>query len=163
MKLQDVLEHSIQTGTFLIKSYLEDLSDEELMRRPGGSANTVKWQLGHVLSANAGLLNFVDATRAPKLPDGFSGKYGKECCQYEDPSHYHEKSKYLEVLATSTECALAIVQALPAEDFDKPGPENMRAIIPTVGHTLNLIGLHLIMHSGQIAVLRRELGKPVKV
>jgi uncharacterized damage-inducible protein DinB len=57
--------------------------------------------------------------------------------------------------------ALAAVDATPDASLDQPGPASMRDYAPTIASVLSLLGLHWMMHMGQITVVRRKLGKPV--
>jgi uncharacterized damage-inducible protein DinB len=56
---------------------------------------------------------------------------------------------------------VAFAKSCTPADLNKPGPERMARMAPTVGHVLGLLGNHYMMHMGQIQVLRRKLGKPV--
>ena len=47
--------------------------------------------------------------------------------------------------------------------LDEPSPEKMRSFFPTVGSVLMMAGSHEMMHTGQIAAIRRKLGKPVVI
>ena len=58
---------------------------------------------------------------------------------------------------------MAGLAALPDEKLDAPGPERMRPNFPTVGDLFTLIATHPLMHAGQFAVVRRQLGKPVVI
>jgi hypothetical protein len=61
------------------------------------------------------------------------------------------------------EQTLKVVDTLTDEELGAPGPENFRSVFPRVLDMVNLIGTHPLMHAGQFAVVRRQLGKPVLI
>jgi hypothetical protein len=40
-------------------------------------------------------------------------------------------------------------------------PEALQGFAPTVGHLAYVLPVHVMMHLGQVQVIRRKLGKPV--
>jgi hypothetical protein len=68
---------------------------------------------------------------------------------------------YLGLLQKMHDATRAALERTPETDFDKPGPEKMRAYAPTIGAVFALIGQHEMMHQGQFVTVRRKLGKPI--
>ena len=56
---------------------------------------------------------------------------------------------------------MAFTKTLSEADLDKPAPEKMRKMCPTVGDVMSLQATHVMMHLGQIQVARRKLDKPI--
>jgi hypothetical protein len=158
MTAKDVIKHSLELCHSVLKSYLADLTDDDLLVRPVPGANHTAWQLGHLLICENGLteLGYV----MPALPEGFAEAYAKETAGCDDPGRFHKKSQYLQWLDEQRAATLAHLEALPDADLDKPGPEEARTYAPTVGAMFNTIGIHDMMHAPQITVVRRKLGKP---
>ncbi|MEZ6091100.1 MAG: hypothetical protein R3C05_24380 [Pirellulaceae bacterium] len=48
-------------------------------------------------------------------------------------------------------------------DLDKPSPEFLRNMFPTVGSIFVLLATHQLMHAGQLVPVRRALQKPVLI
>jgi hypothetical protein len=71
--------------------------------------------------------------------------------------------EYLTLMASVREATRSLLPQFTAEQLDAPGPEAMRSYAPTIGSVFLMIGSHEIMHSGQIAVVRRKLGKAVVI
>lgn len=161
MNAQQLLRQLVEMGNFIVNSYLADLSDAEVCMRPVPQANTIAWQLGHLICSTNGILSAIDPTMAPKLPDGFQAAYGKESVGNDDPAKLHPKSVYLDLFAKQKNVACQIIERMTEADLDTPGPEAMRAYAPNYGAMLHLCGTHLMLHAGQIVVLRRKLGKPI--
>ncbi|MEX0819769.1 MAG: DinB family protein, partial [Pirellulaceae bacterium] len=55
---------------------------------------------------------------------------------------------------------LAALAKLSDEDLDKPSPEAIQSYAPNVAAAFSMQGSHWLMHAGQWAVVRRQLGKP---
>ncbi len=99
----------------------------------------------------------------PDLPEGFAEKHGKENIGSDDPADFLTKAEYLALMARMHEAAKAAIDAIDEAGLDEPGPESMRPMFPTVGSILMMTGSHEMMHAGQIAAIRRKLGKPIVI
>jgi hypothetical protein len=121
------------------------------------------WQLGHLISSESGLLESVCPGKAASLPEGFAEQHSKATSQEDDPAKFRSKADYLELFGQVRSATLAALAGLSDEALDAPAPEFLREHFPTVGHVFTLIGTHPMMHAGQFAVVRRQLGKPVLI
>jgi len=158
MTAKDVIRHSLELCHSVLKTYLADLTDEDLLIRPVPGANHTAWMLGHLLICENGLKDLGYAM--PALPEGFVEAYAKETARSDDPAKFHKKAQYLQWLQEQRDATLAHLKALPEADLDKPAPEEAREYAPTVGAMFNAIGIHDMMHAPQMSVVRRKLGKP---
>ena len=159
MNANDVLKQALESARMVMMAYLSDLSDQDLMVRPVPESNMVGWQLGHLVMSEAQMLDGIKAGASPALPSGFAEMHSKEAAASNGP--LAKKAEYLAVMEKQRAATLAVLATLSAEDLTLPGPEAMRAYAPTVGALLGLIAGHEMMHTGQVAVLRRKLGKPI--
>lgn len=160
MNARQALKESMNTPTFLVKSYLEDLSDEELLIRPVEKANHIAWQLGHLISSEHNMVEMVCPGSMPPLPDGFAEKYTKETSAVDDAAAFHSKAEYLKLMDEQRAGTLAALDTLSDEDLDKPSPEKLQPIAANVGGVFAMQPTHWTMHAGQWAVTRRKLGRP---
>jgi uncharacterized damage-inducible protein DinB len=147
----------------VLNTYISDLSDEDLMRRPTEGCNHLAWQLGHLISAEASLLDSICPGKAAELPEDFASQHSKETCQSDDPTGFRTKQEYMDLYQTVRTATLAALETLSDSDLDDPSPERLREHFPTVGGVFTLIGSHPMMHAGQFVVVRRQLGKPVLI
>ena len=69
------------------------------------------------------------------------------------------KEDLLKLYQEQREAALRRLESLNDEDLSTPGPKDM-PYVPTVGSAFELLGCHWLMHAGQWAVIRRQLGRP---
>ena len=163
MNSQQAIAANLDMSEMVCTSYINDLSDDELMHRPHPQCNHLKWQLGHLIASEHQMVDGCFPGAMPALPDGFSEKYTKETCSSDEPSDFHSKQEYLDVYKTQRDATKAALEKLSDEELDTPSPESMRSYAPTVGHVLNLVGSHWMMHAGQWVVVRRESGKDVVI
>ena len=163
MDAREALKSSIDMGKMVSMAYISDCSTDELMQRPHADANHVIWQLGHLIASEHGMMEGCLPGSMPALPDGFADAYSKETTKNDDASVFHSKEELLEVFESQRAGTLANLDKLSDEELDQPAPESMRSYAPTVGAAISMQGAHWLMHCGQWAVLRRELGKPIVI
>ena len=163
MKAQDAIANAMDTSTLVVQRYLSDLDDSDLMRRPGPGCNHLAWQLGHLIASGCSLLNLVQPGAAPPLPDGFAEQHSKATADLDDPSQFHSKQQYEQLLQGVADAAKAALAKVSESDLDQPAPENLRSMFPTTGAVWMLLATHPLMHAGQFVPVRRALGKPVVI
>ncbi len=163
MQTKDAIRSTMNVSTFVLNSYISDLDDDDLLRRPGKGCNHLAWQLGHLINSEAQLVNSICPGKGATLPAGFAEQHSKETTQSNDKSKFHSKQKYQELFEHVRGATLAALDAIPEAELDGPSPEHFRQHFPTVGDIFVLIATHPMMHAGQFVVVRRELGKPVLI
>ena len=161
MNAKDAIRSSANVSAMVLKTYISDLDDADLMRRPGEGCNHLAWQLGHLISSEVQLLESVAPGQGAELPEGFAVAHSKEACNNDDPAGFHDKNTYIELFDKVRAASLAALDGYADSDLDKPAPENFRAFCPTMGDMFTLIATHPMMHAGQFVVVRRQLGKPI--
>lgn len=154
------LKENMATPDFIVKGYLGDLSDDELMMRPVPGINHIKWQLGHLIQSERSMVEAVCPGVMPPLPEGFAAKHSKETAASDDPKGFLSKDEYLKLYDAVRAGTMKALDRTTDDELDKPGPESMRSYAPTVGAVFLLQPQHWLMHAGQWAVLRRKLGRP---
>ncbi len=141
-------------------SYVEDLTDDEMLHRPCAGANHIKWQMGHLITSEHQIIEGVAPDSMPPLPAGFAEKYTKETAASDDPAAFDSRAALLEAYKAQRAATLAALEKQTDESLDQPGPEEMKQYAPTVAAAFSLQGGHWMMHAGQWAVIRRQLGRP---
>ena len=163
MNVNGAIRSTMGVSQLVLKSYLSDLSDAELMTRPGPQCNHIAWQLGHLIESERSLLEGAVPGAGLTLPEGFAARHTKESSAVTDPSRFLTKNEYLDLLERSNVATLAALDRLNEADLDVPSPEQFRSYAPTVGDLFVMIATHAMMHAGQIVPVRRALGKPVLI
>lgn len=161
MNAKDAIRSSFNLSNMVLKTYISDLEDADLMRRPGEGCNHLAWQLGHLISSEVHLLEMVSPGQSNVLPEGFGAAHSKDACSNDDPASFHSKATYIDLFDKVRAASLAALDGIAESDLDKPAPENFRQFCPTMGDMFMLIANHPMMHAGQFVVVRRQLGKPI--
>lgn len=155
----NIIKQSLETTAFCANSYLEDLSDDDLLIRPVEGANHIAWQLGHLITSEHNLINMVCPGSLPDLPTGFSECYTQETSELNDGGAFQTKDEYQKLMDEQRTGTLAALDRLSDADFEQPAPEQIREYSPTVGATFALQATHWMMHTGQWVIVRRKLGR----
>jgi hypothetical protein len=156
--MSDVL---VRNGEIL-KMTLADFSEQEMLARPVPGANHAAWQLGHLIGSAAYMLKEVaPAGVVPEAAAQLGAKYEGKTANIDDAAFFANKSELLEVFAQIHDAISTWVKTLTPNDLNRPTPARMADYAPTVGHVVLMIPGHIMMHVGQMQVIRRKLGKPL--
>jgi len=161
MNAQDAISSAANFTDTVLKTYLSDMEDGDLMCRPGEGCNHLAWQLGHLIASEVQLLESIAPGTGISLPDGFAEAHSKEKCGSDDASQFHSKQEYLDLYDQVRQASKAALKNCSDDDLAAPAPEEFRSFCPTVADMFVLIGTHPMMHAGQFVVVRRHLDKPI--
>lgn len=160
MNSAEVLKATHHTTNMVIDRYLSDLTDADLLVRPGTGCNHIAWQLGHLIASNAHMLDLLYPGSAPALPDGFADRHNDEAARSDKASDFYTKAEYDALLKSLSTAVDATLDKVTESELDRPSPEGYRSMFPTYGNMFVLIVSHALMHAGQWVPVRRNLGKP---
>lgn len=156
MDAKDAIKMGIDMGKLISMGYLEDLTDQELLHRPAKGANHINWQLGHLIASENEMINLATPGVMPPLPAGFEEKYSKETAASDDPAKFLAKAELLKIFEEQRAGTLKALEKFPASELDKPSGVEYA---PTKAHLFDMQDSHWVMHAGQWAVIRRQLGR----
>jgi len=160
MNAREAIKSSIDPAQMCCNMYLEDMTDDDLMRRPHPDCNHTNWQLGHLILSDHQMVSAVAPGKMPSLPDGFDQMYAKDTASCDDRAAFLQKDELLKLAGEQLTAALAALAECSDEDLDAPSPEPVNSYAPTAGAAFAMLGSHWMMHSGQWVVVRRQLGRP---
>ena len=161
MPLNELLVDVLRKDLGLFQMTVADMTDADLLQRPVPGSNNALWQLGHLIKAEANMVNEAAGKTVVDLPVGFGDRFKRDTANVDDVAKLGTKADLTALLVKVRDQTCAWVATLTPADLAKPAPESLRRMVPTVGHLAHLFPVHLAMHVGQIQVLRRKLGKPV--
>lgn len=159
MSIATHIKTELNLPTFIVQSYLQDLTDDQLLIRPHEKANHIAWQLGHLIASEHNLNNMVCPDAMPALPEGFAEKHSKETASSDDKRAFCTKNEYLKTMEEQRAGTLALLDRLSDEELEKPAPEDIQKFGATVGAVIAGQSAHWMMHAGQWVIVRRQLGK----
>ena len=125
MTPKDVFRQVLNSGDTLLRAYVGDMSDADLLVRSVPGSNHTAWQLGHLLAGTSRMLTALGHP-AIGLPEGFAAAHSKETAASDDPARFAKKAEYLALLDKAKSAILAAIEATPDAALDAPGPEAMR-------------------------------------
>jgi hypothetical protein len=159
MHTKQAIRTLIESCDMVVRAYIGDLSDADLLVRSVPRANHIAWQLGHMIAGTAEMLGQLGHSGLT-LPAGFAEGYTSETSAVDDPARFAAKAQYAALLDQAKAAILAAIDATPDDALDLPGPESMREYAPTIAAALMVQGTHWLMHAGQFVPIRRKLGRP---
>jgi len=156
MNVKEALKLGIDSGKMISLGYLEDLTDQELPHRPAKGANHINWQLGHLIESENQMTNIALPGSMPPLPAGFAEKYNKDTAGSDNAASFLKKAELLKVFEQQRAATLKALEKVSEADLDKSTGVDYA---PTIGAMFAMQGTHWVMHAGQWAVVRRQLGR----
>ncbi|MEM9588008.1 MAG: DinB family protein, partial [Planctomycetota bacterium] len=142
MQSKDVIRSAMGFSDQVFSTYLSDMSDQDLLTRPGDGCNHVAWQIGHLISSEVMLLEMICQGEGITLPDGFAETHSKENCDCDDGSNFHTLQQYQELYEKARKASRAALDSMPEERLDEESPEQMRSFCPTLTDMWVLIATH---------------------
>jgi DinB superfamily len=157
---KDIIAKTLDTSDFILKKYLEDLSDADLKIRPVAGMNPIALQLGHLVGAERHFAEMVQPDSAPPLPPGFSEAHDLKK-QRDDDSRFLTKDEYLKLYETQRAHLKDVLASVTESELSDTRGGKLPPFAPTVADVLNMAGVHSLGHSGQFIAVRRYLKKPI--
>ena len=152
---------TITSASSLIEHTIEDFSDADLLTRPCEGANHPLWQIGHLTTAQAHMVNACDQAHPVQLPKGFADRFTPEAATSNSNRDFPARAELMDTFRNVQQSTVAWIQQLGENDLAAASPERIRPFCPTVGNMPGMLAGHMLMHLGQIQVCRRKLGKPI--
>ncbi len=159
MDTKAAIKIALDTAHMITTSYLGDLTDAEMMKRPAPRCNHINWQVGHLIAAENNMMGQCLPAAMPALPAGFAEKYSKETATSDDAAAFENKETLMKLYEQQRNATLAALVNIDDADLDKEGPEEIRNYAPTYGAAFLMQEAHWMMHAGQWVVVRRQLGR----
>lgn len=160
MDSRGALRTTIEQGQNIVERYLSDLSDADLLVRPAKDSNHIAWQLGHLISGENKMVSAVFPDVMPPLPEGFGERHTKNTAASDDPQQFLTKHEYQAIFQLQRAGTLKALASVTDAQLDEAMPPPLSHFLKNVGAMFALQGTHWVMHAGQWAVIRRQLGKP---
>ena len=159
MNAHEAIKNALATPDFVVKAYLADLCDADLLVRPVPGVNHIAWQLGHLICSEREMVEAIAPGSMPALPANFAAQHSKETAGSDKPGDFLKKEDYVKLMDEVRAGTVKALGSFSDTDLDKPAPESMRSYAPTIASVFTLQPSHWMMHAGQWAVTRRKLGR----
>ena len=163
MELKDTLRAISDDARGWLKAWARDFTEEEARRPTGDSRapNPLAWQLGHLACTEedvAGLFTAGSAP-APLVPESL-----RMLCSTGGPppkadTEFPTLAELWTLLERTHKRLLDVLDAASPAELDRP-PRVANPYFHTLGQGIYETALHENYHVGEIAALRKALGKP---
>jgi hypothetical protein len=158
MNAHDAINATLDASDFVLKTYLKDMTDDDIKVIPLDGFNPIALQIGHLIASERMFVEQVKPGSCPPLPEGFADKHEIKSGDKSDPSRYTTLSQYLALWDSQRAATKAVLKGMSEAELS--GPSGWERF-PTVGGVINLAGIHAVGHAGQFVAVRRKLGKPI--
>ncbi len=158
MNAKDLFKHQFTVGREVISRMIADLTDEDMLVAPARGGNFPLWIIGHLAYSEAFVLHVRIKGGANPLPQ-WERTLGRGSQPVPGGAGYPPRQELWAAFLQRRNELVAFVEAQSDADFDRPtGAEN--PFFGTVGKVLGMLATHQFFHAGQIADVRRQLGRP---
>src|SRR5262245_10830845 len=114
---KDVILSTLDISDYILKRYLEDLSDADLRVRPIEGMNPIALQLGHLISAERMFVELVQPGASPPLPAGFKETHDLKST-VKDDSKFASKDEYIKLWDAQRTATKAALGTIPDSGLD---------------------------------------------
>ena len=141
-------------STSLFEMALDGLSEEELLQSVGDDSNPMIWLVGHLTSVRINLLNVLGHKQEVSWASRFNR--GETI---DDRSEYPPMEQMLAVWKETTAALMARLEEISDAELSAESPIGLPIPDKTVRGTISFMAYHEGYHVGQMAYLRKWLGK----
>ncbi len=161
MKTVDYIKMNLEASQSMVSGMIDDMKDAPLVQPTPNGGNHPLWILGHLTYSEANIVDHIMQGNDNPLAE-WNDVFGGGSEPVTDLAHYpawdEVRAKFDEVRANT----MKVLSTLSDDDLDQPSkncsPER-EAFFGTVGQCFMVIGLHAMMHFGQLADARRMDGR----
>ena len=146
--------HQFGLGTGLAQKALDGLTSEELRRAAGPDVNPALGVMTHLAHTRCSLLKLLGVER--DLP--WEGRFGRSGAM-DDPSGYPELDDVMSIWKEATAQLDQRFEELTDEQLSAEAPRNFPVPDKTIRGAINFLAYHEAYHVGQLAYIRKWLGK----
>ena len=163
MELKDTLRAISDDARGWLKSWARDFTDDEARRPIGDSRapNPLAWQLGHLACTEEDVAGLFAAGPAPGplVPESLRATCSTGGPAPTGDTEFPPLSDLWTLLERTHRRPLDVLDAASPAELDRP-PRVANPYFQTLGQGIYEAALHENYHVGEIAALRKALGKP---
>ncbi len=162
MNTIDFIKSSIATSRNMTLGLIMDLKDEPLAQPTVNGGNHALWLLGHIAHSESSLLNGMIQGKETCTLEHLKENFAFQTQPSTDASIYPTFDSLLEDYESAHAETLAYLDTLSEADLDQPAPgcpEEWKDFFGTIGQCFTMISIHPTMHYGQLADVRKALGR----
>ena len=159
MKATDCIRMMLEQSRGMLLGLLSDMKDLPVSTQIPEGLHHPAWAVGHAIVSEAGLVERYVVGQEPAIK--WAGLFSPGNQPPADPAAYPAWTELLAEYDRVRARTLQVLAGLSDADLDRPSkaPPEAARLFGTVGQCLVMVGLHTSFHAGQIADVRRALGR----
>ena len=158
MTVNEAIVQNLTAAGALLERMTADLAPHDYLHRPCPEANCAAWIVGHLILTERGALKRLGVTDLPPLPEGFETRFARDTTAPR-AADFGDVTQLVPLFKQHRAMLVEAVKRATLEQLSKP-LDKPHPLFTTVGGSVNFMGVHVSMHSGQISMIRRTLGRP---
>lgn len=155
----DMLASAYSAAGKIMHMMAGDLTPAEFTAQPIAGGNSVAWIIGHLAVTLTGTAKRLGATDFPALPAELGSKFTTTRRSADAQSDLGGPGELLPLFDAALASVIAAVAHLSADQLSQP-PRGRAPFSTTEGGAILFGASHIVMHAGQISLIRRAFGKP---
>lgn len=157
--IHQLIANPLRVSQGMMNKHLEGLSPEQYLHRAVPGSNCTAWLLGHlILTDRSALTGLKPDASLPELPAGFEARFSREPGA-PAASDFGDVTLLAPLFNQSRDALIAAVEQASVDTLQAP-LEKPHPRFKTAAEKMQLMGLHVVLHIGQISTIRRSLGMP---
>jgi uncharacterized damage-inducible protein DinB len=155
----EAMAFSLRSSHLFLHRMIDDLKPSDFESQPIPGINSISWLIGHMTLIDRRMLTWLGVTNLVSLPDGFEAAF----ITTKLPATIQNQLGDPHVIVAEFDRNRAqLINALPSVDpsLFALDTEIKRPFFSDRGEATLFMGLHTMMHTGQISAIRRALGYP---
>ena len=162
MNTIDFIKDSLETSKGSLMGFFADLKDEQLVQPTSNGGNHALWILGHLVVSESTVMHNIVLGIESSPVDDWKPLFGHGSEPKTDASIYPSYDELLEAWEQVRAHTLKTLATFTDDDLDNPAPgcpEEWASWFGTIGKVFTAKIIHPTMHYGQLADIRRSLGR----
>lgn len=159
----DFIRMSMTASKEMSLVLINDLKDQPLAQPTSKGGNPAIWILGHLAYMESVMIHQMIQAKASCTLDHHKAIFDAEGDPSTDASVYPSFDQLLKDYTTARNETNAYLDSITQKDLDKPAlgcPDHWKPHFGTIAQCLDFIAHHPSLHFGQLADIRKSLGRP---
>jgi hypothetical protein len=158
MTTHDAIAAAYRMSGQMIHRMTADLTAADYRHQTAAGANSAAWVIGHLAVTLWRTADRLGAADLAPLPPGLLDAFTQTGKPAGDQSGLGDPTELLKLFDANLAKVIEVVPRIPAEKLNEPATRP--GFAATFGEGVLFGALHIVMHSGQLSLIRRSLGKP---
>ena len=161
MSVTAQLVDQIKTARQWTNNLLADIAEKDWLTMPGGGVGHTLWQVGHLAASQVALVHVRCFGRdySSHAPLSYRDLFGKDSTPSADPSIYPPIKVVREFFERALRETLDLVSTMDEAALAETAGGAAHPYFSTKAGAVAMVAMHETFHGGQIALIRRVLGK----